>query len=564
MALPVLMRLFPAIIIAVFTLRCYSQQPAVPDTLAGKTYLYFREILDDDNLDSGKQQLYARVYLAKAKSRNDREELVEAYKSMLYVSKPEVRIAYADSMIYAARKTNIDKLIGSAYLTKGITYYGQNNLKDALDNYLLADYFISQSDDHYLIHKLKYNLAQTKYFLGRYESALALLKDCVSFYEQDEGTPWLNSLHHLGLCYTRLGKYDLSTTVNELGLNESLKSRHDNMVFYFAHSEGMNQYHRKNYELALVKLRQSLPELTRANDLRNEAVAYYYIAKSLVGLGQWQKAIPYLLKVDETLMKHDYTSSDLRDGIGMLTDYYASIGDTKTALRYSFHLRKADSILGNSFKNVSNKVHTTNDAHIDDLETEQQDNQMIMWSIGSIAFLSCATGGVLYRRNRQLKGRFQKHYDDLLQNGDVADKKEQIAYAAAEITPEKESELYASLMDFEQRHLYLGSNMTQFAVAKLLNTNTKYLIYIIKKYRNKMFVRYINDLKAEHAYRLLEKEILYRNFDQQSFAETLGFGTAQNLRRAFRKRYGFSTPFYIEQLRNDMDKGDPAKSFKEM
>lgn len=552
MALPIPVRLFPVILAVVFRLESYSQESAMPDSLAKKSYMYFREMLDDERLEPRLQKLYANAYLAKAKSRKDWEEMVEAYKSMLYVSTQNLRIKYADSMVYAALKTNKDELIGSAYLTKGTTYYGQKNHKAALDNFLVADSFISQTDDRYLIHKLKYNLARTKYFLGRYESALALLKDCVSFYEEDGGTPWLNSLHNLGLCYSKLGKYDLSSAVNELGLKEAIKSQHDDMVFYFSHSEGINQYYRKNYELALIKLRQSLPELVRCNDLHNETVAYYYIAKSLVAIGQMQKAIPYLLKVDEALMKHNYTSNDLHDGISMLTDYYASVGDTASALRYSFHQRKADSILGNSFKNVSNKVHSSNDARITNLESERADDNIVMWSIASLAFLSCVTGGLIYRRNRLLKEQFQRRYDDLVNNGDKRTAKSKPPKKRpGRLSDEKEAELYGNLQAFEKSERIRDQDLTQQRVAKHVKTNTKYLIFIIKKYREKGFVRYINDLKCEYTYQLLANDGKARNFDQQSLAKVVGFGTAQNLRSAFYKRYGFSTPFYIEQLRKD-------------
>lgn len=556
MAMLAAMRVFPVFIIMVFAIGGHAQ-PRIPDSLSAKPYLYFREMLDNDRLAKQKLELYADTYLAKAKAHNDWEEMVEAYKGRLYVSAQEIRIQYADSMIHAAIKSGNAGLIGSAYLTKGITYYGQKNHQAALENYLLADSFISQTKDFYLIYKLKYNLAQTKYFMGMYESSLALLKECVSFYEKDGGPPWLNSLHHQGLCYTRLGKYDLSSAVNELGMKKSLETEYEGMYFYFEHSEGINQFHRRHYELAIAKLRQSLPELIKSKDVHNETVAYYYIARCFYALGQPQKAIPYLLKIDDVLIKHNHTSTDLKEGIKMLKDYYTATGDLKTALRYSDHLQKADSILDNSFKNVSNKVHTANDARIASLETGEAGKNITIWSIGSLAVMALASGGVLYRRNRKLRNEFQRNYEQMIENGGKPEpsKQKQIGFAPVDISPEKEAELYANLESFEHAHLYLGAGLTQMAVAKMLHTNPKYLTYIIRKYRNKLFVRYINDLKSEYAYRLLTDQPIYRNYDQQSFAEELGFGTAQNLRRAFRARYGFSTPFYIEQLEKQSGEG---------
>ncbi|NUY81887.1 AraC family transcriptional regulator [Flavobacterium sp. MAH-1] len=557
---PVLLYCFTALSAA-----AHSQKPAVPDSLSDKPYLYFREKLDAENLDKSGQRLYANAYLALAKSRKDWVETMEAYKSLLYVSEDKQRPVYADSMVYAARKTKRNDLIGSAYLTKGITFYKLKKHKAALDNYIIADSYISRTDDQYLIHKLKFSLAETHYYLRHYEDAVRLFKICVSYYEKTGGKPWLSSLHHLGLCYTRLDKYDLCTAINELGLRESIKWGQDDMVVYFNHSEGINQYYRKNYELALVKLKQSIPSLVRMQDMHNEIVAYFYIAKSFSDSGHFDKALPFLLKIDDALTQHHYIRHDLRDGIGMLIDHYASIGNKELELRYSYHLRKADSILSTDFEILSNKVHAhtdaANDSRIRRLEKEKvQDKHLLFWSVGIVACTGLAFGGLLYHRNRELKKQFRKRYAEFLQNGQKPVEKttKRVKYNEVEMTPEKEAELCQALLEFEKRELYLKENLTQTVVAKLLKTNTKYLLYIIKKHRNKNFVSYINDLKCEHVYRLLTDHPKYRHFDQQSLAETVGFGTAQNLRRVFTKRYGFSTPFYIEQLEHPTDEGEAS------
>jgi len=544
------MRLLPIVLVLVLVFKGHAQRLFVPDSLYGKSYMYFRIMLDNDNLALNKQKLYAEAYLAKAYSNSEWAEVMQAYKCLLYLSEADLRIHYADSMIIAAQKTKRNELIGSAYLTKGVTFYNLKNHKAALDSYLKADIYIARTNDQYLIHKLKYGLAETKYFLGYNESALSLFKECVSFYERDGGKPWLNSLHHLGLCYIKLGEYEICSTINEIGLRESIKSEYEDMVVYFTHSEGMNQYYQKNYKNAIQHLKASLPGLRRKKDMHSETVAYHYIAKSYVDLGQIEKALLYFYKVDEALINHNYIRKDLREGISILMDYYIASGNTDKALLYSKHLRKADSLLATSVESVSNKIHETNDEKINHLENERSYNRAITLSVGAIAILSCITGGFLQYRNRQLRKHFQQNYDNLIDaEKHLNEEKVQILpYSSTEMTAEKEAELFLGLQEFEKRHLFLGRDLTIMAVAKLLNTNTRYLTYIIRKYRSKMFVQYINDLKAEHAYHLLSEQKLYREYDQQSFAEILGFNTAQNLRRSFRKRYGFSTPFFIEQL----------------
>lgn len=518
--------------------------------------------MDNDNLDKSKALLYAKSYLLLAKSKKDSGQTIEAYKALLYASSGEESIRYADSMISVAKRTGRKQWIGAAYLTKGITYYKQKKHNQALENYLLADTYIAQTNDPYLIHKLKYSLAETKYLLRHYESAVSLFKECVSFYEKTKGKPWLNSLHHLGLCYTRLKKFDLCTSVNEMGLREAIKSDENSMVVYFTHSEGINQYHRQNYDLALAKLRQSIPGLIQLKDMPNEMVAYFYIAKSFADLGQFKNELPYLLKIDDALTRYHYIRNDLRQGISMLVEHYAKMGNKDLELRYSYHLRKADSILSTDFENISNKVNARKDAKNDSrihwLEMEKRSERSFwIWLVATISGSAVAIAGFVYYRYLKMRKSFQESYDDLIRNGDRRESKSKPPkYSQLDLTPEKEAELYQNLEEFEKSKNILHENLTQIVVAKHVKTNTKYLIFIIKKYRKKRFVRYINDLKCEYTYQWLANSSKARNFDQQSLAEAVGFGTAQNLRNAFIKRYGFSTPFYIEQLRKNQNKKD--------
>lgn len=83
----------------------------------------------------------------------------------------ETWLQYCDSILVVARKWKTDSLLGSAYLTRGIVYYYFKQEPKALDNFIIADSFISKSDNQYLKNKTKYSIAQIKYYLGYYEEA---------------------------------------------------------------------------------------------------------------------------------------------------------------------------------------------------------------------------------------------------------------------------------------------------------------------------------------------------------------------------------------------------------
>src|SRR5690606_32498394 len=152
---------------------------------------------------------YGKAYLQKAKSEKNWMHLVNAYRELLHLSDKKHRFLFADSMLIAARRSKDDDLIGSAYLTKGIVYYDLQDPNSALDNYLAAEEFLVNSKDYYLRHKVKYNIAQIKYYLGYYNEALALIKENIGYFENEDDIPYLTSLHSMGLCYNRLGYLEL-------------------------------------------------------------------------------------------------------------------------------------------------------------------------------------------------------------------------------------------------------------------------------------------------------------------------------------------------------------------
>lgn len=182
-------------------------------------------------------------------------------------------------MINTAKKARDNVLVGSAYLSKGIECYRQKKHNAALDNYLIANNFISRTNDKYLIFKVKYNIAHIKYYLGFYDEAISLFRECIDYFEEDNDRAYLNSLHSIGLCYNKIGNYGLCTEINDKGILEGKKLNNSEMKVYFIHSEGINQYYKNNYASAIQRLTYSLTAIRKKKDFANESVAYFYIGK---------------------------------------------------------------------------------------------------------------------------------------------------------------------------------------------------------------------------------------------------------------------------------------------
>ena len=293
---------------------CFSQYAApqkhmiqIPDSLKGKDFDYLFDRIEDDSISTNQRSLYITSFLIKAKLEVNWEELSNAYKNYVHYAPDKLKLVYADSMVAAARKSNSNEIIGSAYLSKGIAYYGQKRLAEAMDIYLIADSYIKKTEDKYLLYKTKYHIGQIKYYLGYYDEAILIFQDCINYFKRSNVRAYLNSLHSLGVCYDMVGNHALSTSVNERGIAEGKRTGNFAMEPYFVHSEGVNQSIIHNYEIAIKKLQSSLPGIRENKDFANETVGYFYIGKSYWELNEKEKAVVYFKKVDKSYTAVSYT-----------------------------------------------------------------------------------------------------------------------------------------------------------------------------------------------------------------------------------------------------------------
>ena len=142
----------------------------------GQTYdTLYQKILEFKGRPES-QVPYLRQFIEKAKREGNTEELVNGYRNYMHHAEGSDALTYADSMVLAALTTRDPLLIGGAYLSKGILFYGQKEYGPALEHYLIANDYIQGTDNLYLRYKVHYNIAQIKYYLGEYSDAISLLR----------------------------------------------------------------------------------------------------------------------------------------------------------------------------------------------------------------------------------------------------------------------------------------------------------------------------------------------------------------------------------------------------
>ncbi|KAB1232261.1 helix-turn-helix domain-containing protein [Chryseobacterium viscerum] len=116
------------------------------------------------------------------------------------------------------------------------------------------------------------------------------------------------------------------------------------------------------------------------------------------------------------------------------------------------------------------------------------------------------------------------------------------------ISAEKEEELVGRMKNFEQQKLYLDQNISRPTMASYLNTNTKYLSYIIRKHRGVDFSDYINQNRISYITKKLYTEPVYRNYKISHLAEICGYSSHSRFANIFKKQMDISPSDFISQL----------------
>ena len=557
---------FIATVILIFSHNCFAQQKPfiIPDSLKNKSIDHIVTRMDENENNDSLDSIYELTYLLKSKSAKDYKNIFKAYNFVMFKAGKENWLKYCDSMLMVAKRLNDNELIGSSYLTRGTVYYASLQEPKALDNFIIADGFLSKTENLYLKYKTKFSIAQIKYFLGYYDEAISLLKECENYFRENEpGRPHLYSLHSLSLCYTKTRQYDLAAATSDLGYREAIEINEPSIIPYFVNSAGQNEYYKKNYKIAIQKLKQTLPAITRAKDFANASTTNYYIGVSYWALGDKEKAIPYLKKVDEAFQKERFIKEDLLEAYNLLAQYYKSKGNQKLQLKYLTGLLEAETFVSKKFKNLAINMHRQYDLKKIADETEELKSHLFFRNkmdiiFGIIFLLITAIFTYIfckqYQRRKLRKQRFKKLIAQKEKRNKSIEVKDKIIDGEQVIKHEIVSAVSKKLEKFEESNLYLDKDFNLSKMAAIVDCNTRYTSRIISETRNKKYIEYVDDLRIEFIIDKLKNDSKYRNYTIKALTEEAGFKSPQKFKEAFTKATDLTPLYFIKEIKKQDSK----------
>ncbi|MDR2238246.1 MAG: helix-turn-helix domain-containing protein [Chryseobacterium sp.] len=315
---------------------------------------------------------------------------------------------------------------------------------------------------------------------------------------------------------------------------------------------------------------------------------YYHKAESLIkenccilglvynGLGgirirqkNWKEAEVYLKKAES--IADGSRSLKLKKAVySNINDYYEGIGDNFKASLYAVkYVRAYDSIAARGREITGGNpeiLPKQNKRHVQ-ISTAKNAAIIILLSslVGLVVFFKTkqkkqrskfrnimrAQQQVTGNGNETLQGNDKNESDFCNISVEEVDDKESTADKRKSeplMTQETEAKLLELLEDFEKGDLYNNKNMSLSFLAAELNTNTKYLSYVINQHKNADFKAYINRLRINYIVDKLINDDRYRQYKISILADECGFSSHSKFASVFKAVTDFSPSAYIKYL----------------
>lgn len=536
------------------------------DTLSYKELriAFFKNYSKDNN-----QLKYAKFYFEKAKKENNELEKGRSYyllANSVYYDNLNLALEYFKKALEYSEKNDDSHIIPMIHYYIGGILQEKFKFKEAVNHYILAD---KTNKNEGFSYELKLNIAVIKSeYLGEIDEALQLYKECYIFYNlKGPRNPKYHNfykeiLFDMADAYKAKKIVDSATYYNKLGIIESEFSNDEEMKFLFILNEGANQVINKNYTVASDSINKALPIMKKYNNKGNTLAAYYYLGKINEDLKNKETAFKNFYLVDSMYQANKEITPEFSSGYNYLIAYYRDKNDKENQLKYITRFMSIDSIFQKNYKEVYKTIQ--NEYVIPNLVKDKEslilslkkDKNFFYWSLLIVSILSLIITIIAtfqYKQKKHYRLRFEK----IISESKLEKKIEQnINYnfnpnEDIGIAKEVVNKILEKLDYFELNKDYLQNNITLQSLSEKFETNSKYLSKVVKNYKEKNFIQYVNDLRIEYAIQQLQLDKKLRNYTIIALTKEFGFNSSESFSSAFFKLTGIKPLFFIKELQKE-------------
>lgn len=560
--------IFPIIILLFGNLA--DAQPKIIDSLNEFKYPELKNKFYDyyDQNKVLQSQRIAKYYLQKAKKEKNSVEIAEGYNLIHFNENFSTAIKYIDSIAAITKDIKGNLYPARTYLIKGNLYYKHDNLKAALDNYILGLKYAKEQNDEKQIAYANVNIAYINSYIGKNAEAAKIFR--YYLYNKNNITDgYQRNQMRIALisCYLEINKLDSANILIREGQESASINKNSYDLSLYSFLSGTYDLKQKKYKTAITKLSKVYEDLIKING-NNADYALYNLGTAYDGLKNKEKAVETYIKLDSNIQKTDVTFPELRSVYTYLIDYYKEKDNIEKQLYYIDRFLKIDKKLDEQFRYLSTELPKKYDTpnllqEKENIINELKKKKFLFYVVIGIMTLLLLILLFLYCKSRKAEKKHQKIAQDLIHSVEqrhetkpvaqedeilIAESKQQEEKVIKNTPEEVTQNILKELQYFEKKQHFLKKGITLSNLAQSINTNTAYLSEVINTHKEKNFTGYLNDLRIDYALKRLVEDKWFRSYKLAAIADELGYNSSQAFTAAFKKKTQTTLSIYIKEI----------------
>ncbi len=502
------------------------------------------------------------------------ESINKEFESVIHSSDstdPEAAISHLEKIKADAKAIGYNSGIMRVGYNQAIIYFNSSNYNKLInldDEYLKLGYAIKDYENVSHIHRLKgcayselgllsqgseqYDLAleyARKINRGNNRQyALSLIYSNLANHLMKASAPQDSIFSNINKCIAEAEKID-ETDEKSISKKYSLIA-YSNIIMANEYEKAEKPDLAEKYYLKSLNIHNSktVPLVERVI-LLNQLGNFYYNQKD------YDKSVQYA-EQGISIEKKASLPQLRRDLFEVLSKSYMELHQTDQSKKYlRLFTALNDSISSVNKQAVNAAVNKTISKQKEELRMNNSSKQTIIYSlVGIVLAIIGISLFFYYKKQKQIK-KIEKVLEQLKtkqqnETNLVTKPKPDKTWEKEDKTPimpaEAEEKLLEKLHDFENKQLYLERKVSLPYVAAEIETNTKYLSYIIKKHKEKDFNEYINDLRIHYIVQKITEDPIYRQYKINTLAEETGFSSHSKFASVFKATIGVSPSEFIK------------------
>ncbi|MEZ4853749.1 helix-turn-helix domain-containing protein [Flavobacterium sp.] len=470
---------------------------------------------------------------------------------------PDACITLSQSLI-VNDKNDDNKIVYQNILSQSYALKGDflNAIKTIIYTNSLKDSYKSKFQQNYL----DFSLADQYQNLGLYEQSKKIIDQFLNdtnFLSSPKNKPLLGKLYQLqALNFVVTKKYDTALSLFAKSNANLTDKTEENAILKIENElfKALIYTNTKQVEKAIALFEEVLSKetLNRYDFLyalaRENAARAYFLNQNV------SKAIALLTEALVKIDAKDYKQLKKRVFDGLSNAYLSQKNETE----YKYYQNLSVALKQELDKNKKSAINLLV-SELEFIEKEKiqynkqklTDTSYVTFSF-SIALLLILGSLFFYTTKTSKSLTKQIDFFEKLQEKNTINTTETVAKKVNVLSEEKENELLAKLEIFENSEHYLSNQMSLPLLAAELDTNIKYLSEVIRKFKNKNFNSYINELRIQHLVKILKTNPSYLNYKVSYLAEISGFSSHSAFTAVFKSITGISPNDFIKKLSDNL------------